>query len=207
MKEIIYGTTNPAKVSQMRDILEPLGVTVKGLSGFGEIPSVDETEKTAEENARLKAISYAKTIDKPVLSMDTGLYFNDLPDDQQPGLHVRRIDGVDRSSDEELIQHYTNLAQTMGNEIKAFWRYAYALAWPDGDCVSFTADAHRIFVNIPSKHITPGYPLESLQIDPASRKYIADMTDRERAEFWRSQNSEKLQQFIRENYLNKESQE
>lgn len=206
MEEIIYGTVNPAKVSQMRDILEPLEVTVRGLSDFGEIPSVEETGKTAEENARLKAIGYAKIIDQPVLSMDTGLYFNDLPDDQQPGLHVRRIDGNDRASDEELIQHYTDLAQKMGNEIKAFWRYAYAIAWPDGTCVSFTADAHRIFVNVPSKRRTPGYPLESLQVDPATRQYIADMTDVERAEFWRSQNSEKLQQFIKGNYLRNESQ-
>jgi len=201
MKTIVYGTTNAAKVAQLRDILAPLELTIRGLADFGskQIPVVEECGETAEENARLKATQYAAALGLPVISMDTGLYFEGLPEDLQPGLHVRRINGVDRGSDEELIECYTTLASRMGvgGKLKGYWRYAYALAWPDGRCESFTADAHRIFSSEPSEHRTPGFPLESLQIDPESGVYIADMTAEVRTAFWRRQSNDAVCDFVR----------
>jgi len=199
MKTIVYGTTNPAKVAQLRDILTPLGIEVTGLPDAKYVPVVDELGGTAEENARLKAVQYAAALELLVISMDTGLYFNDLPEDLQPGLHVRRMNGTDRASDEELIEYYTSLAARLGDDgrLRGYWRYAYALAWPDGRCESFTADAHRIFMDKPSKNRTPGFPLESLQIDPESGVYIADMTAEVRAVFWRRQSSDVVCDFVK----------
>ena len=42
----------------------------------------------------------------------------------------------------------------------------------------------------------PGYPLESLQIDQASGKYISDMTDAEQEEFWQRAVGEELCAFV-----------
>lgn len=91
MQEIIYGMTNPAKVAQVKDVLEPLGFQVKSLADFDKEVAVEENEETAEENARKKATAYAKVLDRSVLSMDVALYIKGLTEDQQPGLHVRRI--------------------------------------------------------------------------------------------------------------------
>jgi hypothetical protein len=38
--------------------------------------------------------------------MDNALYFMGLEDDEQPGLYVRRIDVVESSSDEEMVESY-----------------------------------------------------------------------------------------------------
>jgi 8-oxo-dGTP diphosphatase len=200
MKEIIYGTANPAKVAQVRDVLEPLGFTVKGLADFNIQITVKEDGNTAEENAVTKALVYAVELGRPVLSMDVALYFNDLPDDKQPGLHVRRIDGDGRPSDEQLLAYYAELAASMGDRLRAYWRYAFALAWPDGRRVSFTYDTPRIFVSRPSAQIVEGFPLESLQINPENNKYISEMDKEELADFWRNSIGVPLRRFVENNF-------
>lgn len=201
MKEIIYGTSNPAKVAQVRDVLEPLGFVVKSLADFNSKITVDEDGETAEENALKKAAAYSKELNMPVLSMDVALYFNDLPEDKQPGLHVRRINNDEsRPSDEEMLAYYANLAASMGDQINGYWRYAFALAWPDGRQVSFTRDTSRIFVSKPSPIIVEGYPLESLQVDPETGKYISEMSKEEIAAFWQNLMGAPLARFVNENY-------
>jgi len=200
MKEIIYGTSNPAKVAQVRDVLEPMGFTVKSLANFKSQIAIEEDGKTAEENAIKKAMAYSKELNRPVLSMDVALYFNDLPGDKQPGLHVRRISGKARPSDQEMLDSYVALVASMGDRIKAYWRYAFALAWPDGRRVSFTHDTPRIFVSKPSDKIVEGFPLESLQIDPDSKKYVSEMNKEELADFWRHSIGIPLAQFVKDNY-------
>ncbi len=200
MKEIIYGTINPAKVAQVRDVLEPLGYDVKSLADFDKQVAVEEDGETAEENARKKAMMYAKAFNKKVLSMDVGLYFNNLPDSQQPGLHVRRLNGVERATDEEMLEYYMNLAKSMGDKINAYWRYAFALAHPGGTCASFTRDTPRIFVSRQSDKVIEGYPLESMQIDPKAGKYISEMSSQEIAAFWQDSIGAPLMQFLEENY-------
>ena len=95
MKEIIIGTKNPAKVEQIKGALSPISeLVVVGLHNENDLPEVEEEGPTAQDNARLKAITYAKILGKPVLSMDNALYFDDLEgDDRQPGLNVRRFAG------------------------------------------------------------------------------------------------------------------
>ena len=200
MKEIVYGTTNPAKVAQLSSVLKPLGFEVKSLADFSIQTIVEEDGETAEENARKKAISYAKAIGKSVLSMDDGLYFNDLPDEQQPGLHIRRIKGSELSSDAEILAYYADLTKSLGGRADVYLRYAFALSRPDGDCVSFSHDTPRIFVSTPSNTVIKGFPLASLGVDPLSGKYISEMSTDEMANFWQSTIGTPLAKFIQENY-------
>lgn len=200
MQELIYGTTNPAKVAQVKDVLEPLGFKVKGLDDFDKKLDVEEDGRTAEENARKKAAIYAKGFNRPVLSMDVALYIRGLSDEQQPGLHVRRINGIGRAADQELIDHYSALVASLGGRTDAFWHYAFALAKPDGYCVSFTHDSPRIFVSKPSKKVVGGFPTESLLLDPGSNKYISELSPNEMAEFWQKSVGGPLVHFVKENY-------
>ena len=200
MNEIIYGTTNPAKVAQVRDVLEPLGFTVKSLADFATQITVEEDGQTAEENARKKALAYAKELNRLVLSMDVALYIQGLPDDQQPGLHVRRIKDNERATDQELIDYYSGLVGRLGGRVDAYWRYAFALARPNGKCTSFTHDSPRIFVSRPSGKVVEGFPTESLLLDPESGKYISELSPSEVADFWRKTVGNPLVQFVKENY-------
>lgn len=199
MKEVIYGTTNAAKVKQLREVLGPHGFAVTSLADFGKEIFVNEDGATSEENARKKALVYARELDKPVLSMDFGLYFDGVPDDRQPGQYIRRFMNATHG-DGAVLAYYAELIGTMGDRINGYWNYAFAIGRPDGECVSFTLDVPRIFVRKPSRKVVPGFPLMSLQIDADSGQYLSDMSPSEMAALWRKSIGTPLVEFVKKYY-------
>ncbi len=196
IKELIIGTTNPAKTNQVRGALLPLNIQISDLSGIN-LPDVKEDGQTAQENARKKAESYSKFLNKTVLSMDNSLFFDDLPSEKQPGIFVRRINGqTDRCNDSEMLNHYVNLVSKLGEQTKGRWEFAVCIA--NGDKISETTlISPRIFTKHPSPVMIPGFPLESIQIDPDTGKYISEMTQNEQDIFWQRAIGQKLQEFIK----------
>lgn len=95
--KLLYGTGNAAKLESMKLRLEKLDIELLGLQDFAAegkiIPKVPEDGNTPLENARQKAIAYYEAFRMPVFSCDSGLYFDDVPDEVQPGVHVRNING------------------------------------------------------------------------------------------------------------------
>lgn len=63
--------------------------------------------------------------------------------------------------------------------IQGHWEYALCMADTQGYIVEKTCLSPRIFVREPCVALLPGYPLESLQIEPESGKYIAEMSEDE----------------------------
>ena len=123
---LLYGTGNPGKLAAMRNRLKSLPIQLIGLNDLNrEIPSVLETGTTALENARLKALAYYEAFRIPVFSCDSGLYFDDVPEEDQPGIHVRTIGGK-YLTDEEMLEHYSALAKKYGN-LTARYRNAICL--------------------------------------------------------------------------------
>lgn len=121
--ELLYGTANQGKLLVMRRALSPLGIRVKGLMDRKEkIPIVPETGHSLLENARLKAKAYFEVYKTPVFSCDTGLYFENVPQEYQPGIYVRRVKGYEMS-DEEMTEYYAGLAQKFG-DLRAQYRNA-----------------------------------------------------------------------------------
>ena len=107
--KILYGTTNPAKLSSMRKWLSGLDIELVSLNDMdGDIPDVSETGDTPLENAELKARAYYKAFGMPVFSCDSGLYFESLPE-FSPKVHVRNIGGK-CLTDDEMIAYYGGLA-------------------------------------------------------------------------------------------------
>lgn len=197
IKELIFGTTNQAKVLQIRGVLNPAGINIEGVADKSLLPEVIEDGKTANENARKKALAYAKALGKTVFSMDNALYINGLPDDRQPALNVRRIDGHTATTDEEMIEYYSKLIESLGGKAEGYWEFGICIATPEGSYRETTIKSPRTFVSTPTTNRQAGYPLESIQIDPATGKYIADMTQPEQDTFWQQAIGEKLLEFVK----------
>jgi 8-oxo-dGTP diphosphatase len=129
--------------------------------------------------------------------MDNALYFDGVPDAEQPGVHVRRINGTDgRPSDKDLLTHYSGVVRKLGGRIGGRWEFAICVATPNGTLHETTILSPRIFVSEPSKHMVAGYPLESIQIDPRTGKCIAEMDQTEQDMFWQQAIGGKVQEFI-----------
>lgn len=203
MPELLIATTNTGKFCQLRDALQPLDLVLKSLS---DIPASDhialaETGQTVQENARLKGLTYARQLNMTVLAMDNGLYLTGLPDELQPGMYVRRIYGdgdYPRPSDQELLAYYTGVVTGLGGQADGWWEFAVCFATPAGQMFETTVIQPRRFVSRPSFRLVPGYPLESLQIDSQTGKYIAEMTNDEKRVFWQALIGERLCKFVRE---------
>ncbi len=198
IKKLIFGTTNEAKIKQIRGALSPMGIEVVGVADKSLLPEVDEDGKTPEENARKKAIAYAEALNSMVFSMDNALYLDGLPDDRQPATHVRRIGSrTDRPTDEEVLEYYSDLIHSLGGRVSGEWRFAVCIASPDGKFNETTLISPRTFTEMPSEKIISGYPLESLQIDESTGKYISEMNQEEQDVFWQRAIGEQLQKFVR----------
>jgi inosine/xanthosine triphosphate pyrophosphatase family protein len=184
-------------LDQIRGALFAADIKVKGLPDDNNLPEINENGKTPAENARIKALAYSKIFNEPVFSMDNALYIDGLPPEDQPGLNVRRIKGsLERPTDRQLLEYYTNLISSLGKEVKAYWSSGMCIAAPDGRFQEITIKSPRIFVSKPSRVIVEGYPLESIQIDPSSKKYISELTQKERDIFWQSTIGKPLLAFV-----------
>ena len=183
--KIIYGTKNNGKVISMQKSLDKLkpdyDIELIGLNQLNDVfPEVDEDGNDPLENARKKAMAYYTIIKKPVFSLDSGLYFDGLPKHLQPELNIRRVNGK-RLNDAEMIYYYSQLAKDNGGRLIA--KYVNGICLIMDDNLTFEhmgediSTAKFIITTTPHPHIKhiEGFPLDSLSIHIASKKYFFDM--------------------------------
>lgn len=193
--ELIYGTKNKAKLEQLKGALAKLPIEIIGLP-HRDLPDVEEDGKTAQENARKKATTYARILNTPVLSMDIALYFDGLVEEKQPGIFVRRFAGKERATDDEVFDYYSAIVKQLGERVGGRWEYFVCVAYPDGKVFETIVVTPRIFVSSASPVRIEGYPLEAIQIDPDSGKYISEMKSQEQDEYWQKTIGKELCDFI-----------
>lgn len=177
--KILYRTTNKAKLQAMRDAVENLDINIIGLSDIkSEIPKVNECGKTPLENAEIKAKAYYEAFKIPVFSCDSGLYFDELEDEEQPGIYVRRVNGKELS-DDEMIEYYSSLAKRYGGKITGQYRNAIYFVLDENHCYSSMDESIAtepfILSEVPHHKRVEGFPLDSLSIDIASGQYYYNL--------------------------------
>jgi len=95
---LLFATSNPHKLRELREMLGPVGMEVVGLDALGEVPPEPEEDgATFAENARKKAIGYALATGSACLAEDSGLEVDALGG--APGVHSARYAGVDGDRD------------------------------------------------------------------------------------------------------------
>lgn len=176
--KLLYATNNPAKIEAMRRRISVLGIEPYGLMELGkELPQVPETGKSPLENAIQKAKAYFAALQVPLFSCDSGLYFDNVPDELQPGVNVRRVQGK-RLSDDEMQAYYMGLARQYGNLVA---RYKNAVCLVLDEKHVYSAMEKNMesepFLLITKAHPkrNPGFPLDSISVDIKTGKYYYDL--------------------------------
>jgi XTP/dITP diphosphohydrolase len=90
-QKILVATTNPGKIAELRAMLE-FDVEWVGLADFPNINEVKEDGETFAENARKKAVGYAKKTGLWTIADDSGLVVDALGG--QPGVRSARFAGL-----------------------------------------------------------------------------------------------------------------
>lgn len=98
MKQIIIATKNEGKVREFKDFFRAYDIEVLSLYDLGsELPDIEETGATFEENAALKAEQISSILHKTVLADDSGLMVDAL--DGAPGIYSARYAGEEKNDD------------------------------------------------------------------------------------------------------------
>ena len=177
--KILYGTTNKGKLQTMATAVKPLGIELISLNELECEPlCVNENGHTPLENAEIKAKAYYEAFHMPVFSCDSGLYFDELPEEEQPGIHVRRRNGK-VLTDDEMIQYYASLATQHGGKITGRYRNAIYFIVDENHHYSSMdmsiATEPFFLTDKPHSKRVDGFPLDSLSIDIVSGKYYYDL--------------------------------
>jgi XTP/dITP diphosphohydrolase len=108
MRKILVASTNPGKLKELREMLAG-DIEWVGLSDFPNVSEIEEDGKTFAENARKKAIGYAKATGLWTLADDSGLIVDAL--NGEPGVKSARFSGV-KDANRGLIDH-KNMAKVL----------------------------------------------------------------------------------------------
>jgi XTP/dITP diphosphohydrolase len=88
MRTIVLASRNAGKIRELAVLLEPFGVTVKGLGEYPEIGEIEETGSTFAENALLKAATVSNLTGCVAVADDSGLEVDHLGG--EPGIYSAR---------------------------------------------------------------------------------------------------------------------
>ena len=188
--KLLFGTGYQAKLSVMRSRLDTIGIELIGLNDLRaegkSIPEVLENGNTPLENAKLKALAYYEAFHMPVFSCDSGLYFDNVPDEVQPGAHVRNVNGK-YLSDEEMQEYYCGLARLYGDLVA---RYHNAICFVMDEKHIYEAMDPSLYsekfllTDKPHSAIRKkGFPLDSMSVDMKTNKYYYDLEEGELEQF------------------------
>ena len=110
----LLATTNKAKIKRYAPKLIENGIDIVTLNDLNLELDIDENGNNPTENAIIKATAYNKATNMPAIAIDDGLFLDNVPNEIQPGTHVRRVNGK-RLNDQEMIEHYISLVNKYGN--------------------------------------------------------------------------------------------
>lgn len=193
--KILFATTNPAKIKKYAQELTNKNIEVLTIKDLNLNLKVDENGKNAIENASIKAKAYYEATGIVTIGMDNTLFIEELPEEKQPGTHVRRVNGKELN-DEEMIEYYTNLVHDNGGKLTVKWIYGMAI-YNGRESKTYTwSKDHFYFVDKPSKQRNPGYPLDSISIIPEFNKYLVELTEEEKRSYKEQKSTEGVIDFI-----------
>lgn len=133
MKEIIIATKNAGKVKEFEEFFAPYEITVKSLLDFENLPDVEETGTTFEENAALKAEQITAHVQAPVLADDSGLMIDAL--DGRPGIYSARYAGEEKNDQANIDKVLDELQDVPEEKRTARFICVLAIAEPGKETI------------------------------------------------------------------------
>jgi XTP/dITP diphosphohydrolase len=132
LAKLLVATNNPGKIREYEELLSglpgPVEITFPAQEGLAL--EVDESGETFEENARIKALAYARESGLLTLADDSGLEVEALGG--APGVSSARYAGPGASDVERYRKLLSVLAAVPAGQRSARFRCVVAIAQPDG---------------------------------------------------------------------------
>lgn len=128
---LVLGTHNRKKLGELVGLLSPLGLELKTLADFPDAITVDETGRTFQANAQLKATVQARHLKQWVLGEDSGLSVDALNGD--PGVDSAIYAGEPRDDERNNDKLLAALAGVPLEKRTAHYTCHASLSDPNGN--------------------------------------------------------------------------
>jgi XTP/dITP diphosphohydrolase len=130
MSKLLLATSNPGKIREYRFLLDGLGYQLTTLAEEGIAKIVTESGNNYEQNARLKAITYAKLGQLTALADDSGLEVDAL--NGEPGIKSARFAGESATDADKVSLLLARLNSIPWEKRTARFKCVIAIASPGG---------------------------------------------------------------------------
>jgi XTP/dITP diphosphohydrolase len=139
--KLVLATANRDKAREIADVLSAFEL----VSRPNEVPDVDETADTLEDNARLKAEALCEATGEAAVADDTGLEVEAL--DGQPGVYSARFAGPDATYADNVAKLLTELDGVENR--RARFRTVALVRFPDGGEVVAEGAVDGLIATVP----------------------------------------------------------
>lgn len=140
--KLVIATKNMNKFKEIeKKFHEIKGLELLPLSSFENSPDVEETGKTFEENAFIKARAISRFTNLPVMSDDSGLMVKALHG--RPGIYSARFGGENTSDNEKnmlILKEMNNITENRDAKFVC----SIALVFPDGESEIVTEECKGV---------------------------------------------------------------
>ncbi|MCK4894441.1 MAG: RdgB/HAM1 family non-canonical purine NTP pyrophosphatase [Calditrichia bacterium] len=133
LKKIVIGTSNPHKFEEIVQILQEIPAQFLSLQNFPDIPPIEETGSTFQENALLKARTVYKHTSLLTLADDSGLEVEALRG--APGIYSARFAGTERDYAANNLKLLESLKEIPDQQRNAQFRCVVGIVGPNTEQV------------------------------------------------------------------------
>jgi XTP/dITP diphosphohydrolase len=173
-RDLLIATTNPNKVREIRPMLADLPFRLITLTDVSPVPEPEENAATFWENARIKALAYAKTTGQIAIAEDSGLQIDAMGG--EPGVHSARFMGATTSYPDRFKEIFRRLGHSPRTA-----RFVTALAVARGSEILFeteTAVDGEIAAAAAGEH---GFGYDPIFLYPPFNVTTAQLPDHDKA--------------------------
>jgi XTP/dITP diphosphohydrolase len=140
MPKLLLATSNPGKIREYRSLLDGLGYKITTLAEERIAKVVTESGNNYEQNARLKAITYAKLSQLTALADDSGLEVDAL--NGEPGVKSARFAGEVATDAERVNFLLAKLNGVPWERRTACFKCFIVIATPEGQSEVCYGECH-----------------------------------------------------------------
>ena len=203
--KLLFATGNELKYNLMKERLKSLD-DIELLTPKMMDLSIDVVEdgNTPDENALKKAKQYYDVVNIPVIAEDSGLYIDKFDDEEQPGVFVKRVQGREDLSDEEILDYYINKLNKYGGESLACYHTGVCLIDNEGNIYLDSIKESEFLLTTKKSNISRenGGVLDCISYDIESNKYFGERTLEEKSIHYKDLD-EKYKQLVKKYILKK----
>jgi len=180
--KLLLATHNQGKIKRYRNLFSEIkNLELITLADLGITAKVDEPFNTPEENSIHKAREYGRLSNLPTIAIDEAVTTNFLPENEQPGVLVRRFKENRGLSDLEILDLWRGIFKNYPNQdLKFIWDFSLSYYHPETEELKTIKTAQLDSVAIEfSKIIDHGYPMSSFLIPQNLTKTYSELTSEE----------------------------